>query len=607
MIPLFVMFAAAILAPATLAAQDTARFQQGIDYRIEAILDESTDVLSGRARLVYTNNSPDTLDTLFFHQYLNAFRPNSAWARRELQFGERRFQDLGPDEHAFARLASARVGGEEVQPVYPGYEGQPDSTVVAIPLPTPLGPGDSVTVRLDWDARLATVPRRQGREGRQYDWAHWYPRIAVYDRNDWQYRTHLPQGEFYGEFASYDVTLDVVDDQVIGATGVPVEGDPGWARVANEAASEIAYQRNAYPDTEPESLGLLSGEAEPGRKRTRWRAENVHHFAWGADPDFVYLEGEYSGDAEAPLRSGPVPIHVLAQAGGDWDPGVALEHTQSALAWLEDIFGPYPYPQLTNLHRIESGGTEFPMMIMDGSDSEGLIVHEVTHQYLHGILANNEWRDGWLDEGFTSFITSWYFEAQGQEDVWDGALEAAAERARAGRIQPVATPGAEFANPSVYSAMTYTKPSLIFRMLRELVGEDTMREILATYYDRYQFQHVTEEDFRAVVEEVSGRNLDWFFEQWLHTTDTLDYGVGDAATIPLPNGRWRTRVEVLRLGDAWMPVTLQVGDETRMLGSRDTRQVVEIVTPDRPEVVVLDPENILLDIDPTNDRAAVGT
>ncbi|HVH11725.1 MAG TPA: hypothetical protein VM759_01665 [Longimicrobium sp.] len=203
------------LAPA-LAAQDAPYFQQGVDYRIEARLDEQTSVLHGRARMVYTNHSPNTLDTLFIHQHLNAFRPGSAWARRELEYGERRFTDLGPADYAYERFTAVTIDGATVRPVYPGA---PDSTVAALSLPRPLAPGASVTVMMDWDARLSTLPRRQGRSGRHYDFAQWYPRIAVYDRTGWAYQPLLPQGEFYGEFGRYDVTLDLAADQVIGSTG----------------------------------------------------------------------------------------------------------------------------------------------------------------------------------------------------------------------------------------------------------------------------------------------------------------------------------------------------------------------------------------------------
>src|SRR5690606_27489071 len=121
------------------------------------------------------------------------------------------------------------INGRAVEPKYPGA---PDSTVVVVALPEPLEPGESLIVDMDWDARPSTLPRRQARQGRHYDFAHWFPIVAVYDRSGWAVRPLLPQGEFYGEFMDFDVTLDVAADQVIGATGVPVEGDPGWAAAA---------------------------------------------------------------------------------------------------------------------------------------------------------------------------------------------------------------------------------------------------------------------------------------------------------------------------------------------------------------------------------------
>lgn len=597
-------FALALVAPLQAQQQDTARPAQGVDYRIEARLNEGSDVLSGRARLRYTNRSGTALDTLWFHQHLNAFRPNSAWARRELEYGERRFQDLGPTEHAFERLTSATVDGRMVRPVYPGA---PDSTVMALPLPAPLAPGATATVLLDWNARLATLARRQGRRGRHFDWAQWYPRIAAYDRGGWETQPLLPQGEFFGEFGSYDVTMDVAGDQIVGATGVPVEGDPGWSRGTAEPTPEARYRRDFYPPRPADALGLLDPDPAAGRKRIRWRAQDVHHFAWSADPAFRYTGGGELGPIRCITTPCPNPaaIHVLSQPGDSaWDAAAALRRTSDALAFLQELFGPYPWPQLTNLHRIEPGGTEFPMLIMDGSDSEGLIVHESTHQYLHGILANNEFRDGWLDEGFTSFVTNWYSEQRGQTDVWGRAMEGMAALERAGQTQPVATPGAEFRDPRSYSAMTYSKASLVFRMLRELIGEDAFRRGLRLYFEQNRLQHVSEADLRAAMEQSSGRELGWFFQQWLHTTDTLDYGVGDVRTERAPGG-WRTRVEVLRLGDAWMPVTLRVGGEAQLLASRDRRQTVEVTTRARPAEVVLDPDDVLLDLDPSNDRKAV--
>ncbi len=578
---------------------DSVPFAQGVEYRIEARVEETTDILHGRAELRYTNNAPAALDTLWLHQHLNAFRPESEWARRELEYGERRFQDLGPDDHAFERLVSVTIDGVTVAPVYPL---SPDSSVVGLPLSADLATGSTVVVRMDWDARLSTRPRRQGRSGRHFDFAQWYPRIAVYDRGGWQVQPLMPQGEFYGEFGSYDVTLEVATDQVIGATGVPVEGDPGWAARARPGYDEILYNREVYLTAPASGLGFLAPNPPSGQKRVRWRGEEIHHFAWSMNPEYIY---EGARVARTGPAGGEIGIHVLYWPSDVmWANGVALDRTVRTLEWLQNLFGPYLWPQVTNLHRLESGATEFPMMMMNGSASEGLIMHEGVHLYFHGILANNEFDEGWIDEGFASFITDWYHEEHGATNVWDGQMASIRAIESAGRSEVIAQPGADFSTPNIYSAMTYTKTSLVLRMLRWMIGEDAMREVLREFYNRHALQHVTEADLRAVIADVTEDEIDWFFDQWFHSTHQLDYAVAGAATTQIGD-EWVTRVEVQRSGDAWMPVALRVGEVEHRLTSRDRVQVVEVRTDQRPDVVVLDPENVLIDINPGNNSLVV--
>jgi len=599
------LLAVALLAPAGVRAQraqQPAYFQQGVDYRIEARLDEATNVLHGRARLRYVNRSRATLDSIYLHQHLNAFRPNSAWARRELQFGQRRFQDLGPNDYAYERFTSVTVNGQAARPVYPLA---PDSTVVSIALPRRLAPGDTTTLLMDWDARLATVPRRQGRAGRHYDFAQWYPRVAVYDRFGWEAHPLLPQGEFYGEFATYDVTLDVAADQVIGATGIAVAGDPGYEVTQ---ADRLVYRRGSGVP-----LQLITGQPGAGRKYVRFHAENVHHFAWSIDPRYQHdrVTRMELSDAGPGARTLPT-IHVLyLPEDTAWARNVAARRTYDALAWLGAKMSPYPWPQLTNLHRLDGGGTEFPMVIMDANAAEGLIVHETGHQWVHGILASNEWKEGWLDEGFSSFLTNWYFEeknhAAGNDttDVWRGTMQALERLERTDSVQPIALPAEAFRDFRIYNFMTYTKPSAVLRMLREYLGRPTMERVLHEYSRRYQFKHVTGEDFRRVAEEVSGRPLGWFWDQWINRTDKLDYSVASATSRRLASGRWSTTVVVQRAGQAWMPVDVQVGDATRQLTSRLRRQTLVVTTATKPAEVLVDPKWILIDYDRANNRAAV--
>jgi hypothetical protein len=565
-------------------------WQQEVHYTLEATLDEEAQQLEGGGTLVYHNRSPDALEEMYFHLHLNAFRPNSRWATVEAreQFD---FQSLEDPDYAYERLRSMRMGGVELTPEYPHA---PDSTVVRFSLPRAIPAGTSATFTFEWAARPSTLCRRQCRQGRHWDFAQWYPRVAVYDPDGWQTNPLQPQGEFYGEYGTYDVTLDVADDQVLGATGAVLEGDPGWEPEPTSPVQEVDLKSRWYVrPLEPVSPGWFAGEAPEGRRRVRFYGEKIHHFAWSANPDFRYEAG----------RHGDVAVHVLFRPGDvDWDLGAVVFRSIRALEWLESVFGPYPYPQITNLHRLEGGGTEFPMLVMDGSPGQGLIVHEFAHQYAHGIFGNNEWRDAWLDEGMASFLTSWFMEEVGGVDPWPGTVQRVGQIEARGLPVPVATPSHEMPSYGVYGLLAYTKPSVILRMLREMVGPEVFREGMGLYYQRHAFQHVVEEDLRRALEEASGEDLEWFFRQWLHTTGTLDFAVTDAST-ESSGGGWRTTATVTREGENWMPVTVQVGSERVTLEGRERSQRVEVTTDERPDAVVVDPEVVLLETDRGNNVA----
>jgi peptidase M1-like protein len=554
---------------------DSAYWQQRVAYTIRASLDEPSGVLTGHVRITYFNNSPDTLRDFAVHQYLNAFRPGSRWAAADSAEERQRFQHLKDPDYAFERISAASVMGV---PRAPDYPYGPDSTIAHWALPRPLAPGDSMVAEMTWQARPSTLPRRQGRQGRRFDFAQWYPKVAVYDKHGWQDHPLYPAGEFYGEFGSYDVTLDLAADQVVGATGVPVEGDPGWQKAA-VGGGAIDYQRDWYHAPRPT---LRCGAVGQGRKCVRFYADSVHHFAFSLNPAYRYEEGRY----------GDVVVRVLYQPGDSatWGKGIAVRRTEQALAWLDTLYGKFPWPQITNVHRIEGGGTEFPMMVMDGSAGLGLIVHEVGHNYTMGVLANNEWREGWLDEGFTSFQTGWFFESQGQGPAYPGVegniLFWDLER----WTEPVSMVSERYRDFATYNTMIYSKAQLFYEQLRYVVGDETMRRILRAYYARWRLKHVDEAAFRAVCDEVSGQDLGWLFGQWLHGTPLIDYRLKHVERRLLANGYWRTAVTIERLGDGWMPVEIGDGDTifARATGQPEVERV-EFVTRDKPGRLILDP------------------
>ncbi|HMC57140.1 MAG TPA: M1 family metallopeptidase [Gemmatimonadaceae bacterium] len=603
-------------------------WQQRIAYTITATLDEAQQRVRARARMSYVNNSPDTLREIYVHQYLNAFRPRSTWSAIDEREGRERFQRLRDPDYGYERFtAPVRVNGTAVTVDYPGA---PDSTVARFALPHPLAPGDSVVVDFEWDARPSIIARRQGRRQRHWDLAQWYPKVAVYDRAGWEYNALQPAGEFYGEYGSYDVTLVVAQDQVLGATGVPVSGDPGWAAASRGGVVRAATR--AY-DVIPVAPTVMIPQ---GYKAVRYFARDVHHFAWSASPNYRYEGGIYvrQTPADATTAWDTVSVHVLYQPGDDstWGGQRAVSRTINALRWLESVYGPYAYPQMTVLHRIDGGGTEFPMMQMNGSASQGLILHEGGHVFTYGILGNNEWRSGWMDEGLTSYQTDWAQGGTAQEYAASGrapqpqpmtgyrslATRMTLWRSDAlgidqaltdlqGRSEPIGTAAQDFRDFNTYNDMIYDRAQVMYGQLRDVLGDSAFVAFLHDYYARWKLEHVDERAMRASAERVSGKDLGWFFEQWVHRTGVTDYSLDRVRATRTPDGRWVTEAVVTRRGQYSHPIPVGVRTSTgwtiaHATDPRARSQIVRIVTTEPPLTTRIDPLHTSWDWNRMNDR-----
>lgn len=621
-------------------------WQQRADYRIVATLDERASGIHATGTLVYVNRSPDVLRELWVHQHLNAFRPGSRWSAVDEREGRVRFQKLADPDYAYERFtAKPLVNGVAVTPEYPLA---PDSTVVRLPLARPLAAGDSLTVQFAWDARPATVARRQGRRLRSYDFAQWYPKVAVYDRQGWHPNALVPAGEFYGEFGTFDVTLVLPNDQVVGATGVPVSGDPGWARVALPGSKLPRTAAEAYPDV-PASPAVTP---PPGSRAVRFYARNVHEFAWSASPGFRYESVEYV--RETPIAGfrvpvwTTVPVHVLyrvdapddcarsvamlpidtvpvqrkvdtciASALTQWRDGKSSGYGAAALKWLESIYGPYVYPQMTILKRIDSGGTEFPMLIENGSASLGLTLHEGGHIFSFGILANNEWQSGWMDEGLTSYQTAWQggntrvplalklaqLNPRDPFAIADTALlnqrtrlDSTAVRherwVQDGTAEPIGTRGDLFKNFTVYNNSVYARAQLMYEALHDVLGDATFRAFLRDYYSRWAFRHVDRWAMQGSAERVSKKKLDWFFDQWVNGVGIIDYALRTPSVQKTATG-WTVRVQLEKSGSYRHPMPVGVRTAkgwvvVRGDAARDSQQL-EIAVTSAPDAVWLDP------------------
>jgi hypothetical protein len=593
----------------------TGYWQQRLRYVITATLDEPRGALAARGELTYVNSSPDTLRELYVHQYLNAFRPGSEWSEADERERRVRFQNLRDPDYAYERFtATPTIDGVAVSPEYPGA---PDSTVVHFRLPRPLVPGDSLRATFEWEARPSTLPRRQGRKGRTFDFAHWFPKPAVYDRGGWQPNPLVPAGEFYGEFGEYDVTLVVPGDQVIGSTGVAVSGDPGWRGALRWGTAH--HDSAAYQALTPRPVVRVPD----AYKAVRFVARDVHHFGWSASPDYRYEGGVYV--RERPAGPGPgarvaawdsVPVHVLYKPGDEeeWGGGKVVERTLFAVRWLERIYGPYAYPQMTVLHRIEQGGTEFPMLQMNGSASQGLVLHEGGHVYSYGILANNEWQSGWMDEGLTSYQTSWAqgktrrdFAARRRDSsaatrseappvltVADSLTLAHTRLVLLGRAQPIGLRADQFSQFAIYNAMIYGRAEQMYSALHDVLGDSAFAAFLHDYYARWALRHVDERAMRASAERAygGGRELGWFFDQWVRRVGLIDYALRDV-TVRREGGGWVTRARLEKVGDYFhpMPVGVLTPAGWTVVRGEALRAAQEIVvrTADEPVEVRLDP------------------
>ena len=606
-------------------------------YVITAKLDEERQKLEARALLTYANARLDTLRELYFHQYLNAFRPGSKWSERDAREGRVRFQNLKEPSYGYERFtAPPTVNGVPVAVVYPGA---PDSTVVKLVLDKPVLPHESIVVEFRWDARPSTVVRRQGRRGRSWDFAQWYPKIAVIDNGGWEPNAFIPAGELYGEFGDYDVTMILRDDQVVGSTGVVIEGDPGWARVSKSGTPYMPPTGGLAPSgTTPPGIDVPAGY-----RKVRFLANNVHHFAFSVSPDYRYEGGIYvrpTGNVQPvdtfDIRSGyqrdTVAIHVLYRPGDDaqWGSGAAVGRTRVALEWLHRVYGDYAYAQLTNLHRLDGGGTEFPMMIMDGSASQGLILHEAGHVYTYGILANNEWRSGWMDEGLTSYQTSWATGNTPQDRALRGGRDSiprqkgyrgwlrspsGIDRGQMslyrldliGRTEPIGTRADQFSEFGIYNTMIYDRAEMMYGALRDAVGDSAFSRFLRSYYRDWRFKHVDERAMRTSIEREAGLPLGWFFDQWLRHTGLVDYALKKVTKARAADGTWITRGRVVRTGDYHHPMPLGVLTHAGWVIARgnalDDDQWIEVRTSEKPLAVRLDPLRTTEDWDRRNDVA----
>ncbi|KPP98387.1 MAG: Aminopeptidase N [Bacteroidetes bacterium HLUCCA01] len=511
-----------VMVTAVSALASGADWQQRAAYDMDIRLDVNTHRMDGRQQLVYHNNSPYTLDKLYYHLFFNAFQPGSMMdvRSRTISDPDGRVRDrifhLEEDEIGYQRIHTLQQNGSDVR--FEVHE-----TVLMVHLNQPLAPGDSAVMDMTFESQIPLQIRRSGRynqEGIAYSMAQWYPRIAAYDQQGWATSPYVGR-EFHGTFSNFDVRITIDSTFTIGGTGYlqnPEAIGKGYGEVDPEARAANLARGSAAP-----SHGNTT-PARPGTELTwHFYAPDVIDFAWAADDQYTHRVYQVPDGPRIHL------LYVESPATRHWQ--LLGEYTIRATEFLNEYIGDYPYEQFTILQGAD-GGMEYPMAtLITGNRSlrslVGVTVHELLHMWFQSGIATNESRYHWMDEGMTVYmsnITMQYLFGDRGNPHWGTYLGYLGIQ-NDDLEEPVHLHADRFQTNRAYVVASYRKGAMLMHQLAYIIGEDALQEAMRAYYREWRFRHPTPDDFRRNAEQASGIILDWYFDDWLTTTNTIDYGI----------------------------------------------------------------------------------
>ncbi|AZQ43164.1 M1 family metallopeptidase [Nonlabens ponticola] len=547
----FLILAAAVLASCS-STKETSKpmaqnpdmpnyWQQEVDYKMDVDMNVDNYQYDGKQTLVYTNNSPETLDKVYYHLFFNAFQPGS-----EMDVRSRSIQDpdgrvgsrivaLKPNEIGYLHVSNMTQDGMTLNP-------KEEETILVVPLAKPLKPGQSTMFKLDFNGQVPVQIRRSGRnnaEGVALSMTQWYPKIAEFDIDGWNASPYIGR-EFHGVWGDFDVKLTMDKSYTVGGTGY----------LQNPKEIGHGYDK---PNSGP-------AKGENGKLTWHFKAPKVHDFAWAADPNYVH--DIYKGANGVDLHFFYLNKDNLKENWKRLQPD-----TNKMLQFFNENIGQYPYKQYSVLQGGD-GGMEYAMCtLITGERSydglAGVTAHEFAHSWFNHILATNEAKHEWMDEGFTTYISNLAMDEiknEGQENPNEGSYAGYIRLANSGVEQPQTTHADRYERNFAYGVSAYSKGATYLAQLGYVVGDEVRDEIIKEYYDTWKFKHPTPNDFKRVAERVSGMELDWYHTDWTQTTNTIDYSV-DAVV----NDSGNAVVTLSRKGLMPMPLDIKVttksGDE----------------------------------------------
>lgn len=516
------------------AQNNTSYWQQHVDYSMNVDMNVKNFQYTGDQELVYTNNSPDTLKRVFYHLYFNAFQPGSEMDVRSRTISDPdgrvgdRISKLSPSQQGYLKVNSLTSNGKPLQ-----YEEV--GTVLEVELDEPILPGEKATFNMKFAGQVPEQIRRSGRnssEGVALSMVQWFPKIAEYDFQGWHADPYIAR-EFHGVWGNFDVKLTINKKYTVGATGVL------------QNANEIGH---GYQDE-----GVKVKTTKGDKHTWHFKAEMVHDFAWAADPEYIH--------DKRTAADGTV-LHFLYKD----NPGIKENwkqlqpKTEEILLFFNEHIGPYPWPQYSVIQGGD-GGMEYAMLTLITGERKfgslvGVTAHEFAHAWFQHLLATNESKHEWMDEGFTSYISSLAMnEVMGsnEENPHTGSYISYGRLAGSGIEQPQSTHADRYNYNAAYGASAYSKGEVFLAQLGYVIGKENLQKTLKRYYDEWKFKHPTPNDFIRVAEKVSGAELDWYLMDWTQTTNTIDYGVKEVS-----EDAEGTKVILERIGLMPMPVEVSV-------------------------------------------------
>lgn len=522
-------------------------WQQHVDYKMEVQMVVESFQYTGTQHLLYTNNSKDTLNKVYFHLYNNAFQPGSEMDIRlqhvhdpddrmvhVIKNGEQeekisKIKTLKPDEIGYLKIPFILQGKDTLKTKLSG-------TVLEVDLKTPIQPNTTTVFYLEFEGQVPTQIRRSGRnnkEGVALSMTQWYPKMAVYDFEGWHTDPYIGR-EFHGEFGNFDVKITIDKDYILGGSGYL------------QNANEIGY---GYQD---------EGVAIKHKRRTKqltWHfyAPKVHDFTWAADPDYLHDKVQ--------VENGPL-LHFLYKNNKE-----IIENWQKLqpkavrlMQFYNSLIGDYPYDQYSIIQGGD-GGMEYAMCTLITGERKfgslvGVTAHEMAHSWFQHVLATNEAKHPWMDEGFTSYVSE-----LAMDEVMDREEPTSFSSAYKNYFylventteQPLTTHADRYLDNLSYGINAYSKGTIFLSQLAYLIGQENLVKTLREYYKQFQFTHPTPNDFKRIAEKVSGAHLDWYLTDWTKTTNTIDYNIKEVKE----EGE-QTKVVLERIGNMPMPLDIFV-------------------------------------------------